>query len=382
MTSSLAIGQVGGVETVVREVAREFSRRGITTTIMAPSLKHLEKTTVGAIEFEHIFSVGSHSRVVFPLSIRKALALCKKADFVYVHSIESIFSILVLSLSLLVNKRVSAATLGIFDLMKHPKRRVAFLGFGLLILSFFPLCLVHAIQSKNVVEWKRLRRLFRNKVKLIPDGLPDYYFSEARGTSAHGGISVLYVGRISRLKGIHSLVQDWGYVLGTFPGATLTIVGTGDKEELEALTELSVLHGCGVRVMGRVSESEKISFYDSADLVIVPSLVDIVESFSIVTSEAWARRKPVLASNVGALRSRIVHGVNGYFINTMSPPSIVSGIQWAIEHKTIIPPADVVSWKEVCNLILRELYGVGEAPILSSRRHCSRPSPGFLGSLD
>lgn len=82
----------------------------------------------------------------------------------------------------------------------------------------------------------------------------------------------------------------------------LIIAGPGQsyRKYLENLARKLDLEKC-VIFTGILLEEEKISAYDAANVVVIPSCSDFVEALSLVASEAWARGKPVVASNIGAL---------------------------------------------------------------------------------
>jgi len=103
-----------------------------------------------------------------------------------------------------------------------------------------------------------------------------------------------------------------------------------------------------VVLAGISSEEEKISAYDAANVVVIPSCSDMVEAFSLVASEAWSRGKPVVASRVGALRYRVKPGVNGYLAEPNNPRDLAEKILRASGMKVKTIPSDVCMWKDVC----------------------------------
>jgi glycosyltransferase involved in cell wall biosynthesis len=85
-----------------------------------------------------------------------------------------------------------------------------------------------------------------------------------------------------------------------------------------------------------------------ADVVVIPSLSDIVEAYSIVASEAWARKKPVVAYSVGALKYRVKNGINGYLARPMDQKELAEKIAMALSKSLKFRlPSDVWSWNEV-----------------------------------
>jgi len=69
------------------------------------------------------------------------------------------------------------------------------------------------------------------------------------------------------------------------------------------------------------------------DLTLLPSHYE--ESFSLVVSESWAHGVPVLSSNRGALRERIVDGVNGWVVTDLALDSWLDAINRLIKEGAI-----------------------------------------------
>ncbi len=112
---------------------------------------------------------------------------------------------------------------------------------------------------------------------------------------------VLFVGRLTRIKGVENLLKAFPYVLEEFPNTKLIIIGKG--EEYAHLLEISDKLGIKEKVF-IISQwlriSDLVANYALADVCVFPSLA---EPFGIVSLEAMAMEKPVV---VGA------HGVSGF----------------------------------------------------------------------
>jgi GT2 family glycosyltransferase/glycosyltransferase involved in cell wall biosynthesis len=105
------------------------------------------------------------------------------------------------------------------------------------------------------------------------------------------------------------------------------------------------------RIFGRIkgyagralpSTIELRGFYDpesvtdclgGVDLALIPSFYE--ESFSMVASECWAHGVPVLASSRGALKHRVVEGVNGWLVPDMKPESWLRKLKSILEGSAI-----------------------------------------------
>lgn len=132
--------------------------------------------------------------------------------------------------------------------------------------------------------------------------------------------TVLYVGRLEKIKGVQNLVAALPALLRSCPSASLEIAGIGSYEEdLRALAnELGV--STRVSFLGKLSREELGVRYARAALVVVPSVWP--EPFGKVGIEAMSVGRPVVASDVGGVREWLVHGKSGFLV----PPGDVNAL--------------------------------------------------------
>jgi glycosyltransferase involved in cell wall biosynthesis len=134
--------------------------------------------------------------------------------------------------------------------------------------------------------------------------LPYFYAAEPQVTSCHKGDSrpyFLYVGRLERLKGVHVLLD----VFHDYRDANLLIVGEGSDEDELRRSAAGLEH---IRFLGRLHPSQLAPLYENAVALLVPSIG--YEVFGIVALEAFARKTPVIAHDLGAL-SEVVNDSGG-----------------------------------------------------------------------
>jgi glycosyltransferase involved in cell wall biosynthesis len=100
-------------------------------------------------------------------------------------------------------------------------------------------------------------------------------------------------------------------------------VGEGpERGNLEAEIEREGLRP-RARLLGRVTDDELHALYERCDLFVHPTLY---EGSSMVTLEAMAHRKAVVATRVGGIPDKIVEGENGLLV----PPGDVDALARAI----------------------------------------------------
>ena len=153
---------------------------------------------------------------------------------------------------------------------------------------------------------------------------PNYYpgFPESVSFNKKGDYAV-FVGRLSREKGVLSLIKAWRLWGDSAP--ELRIVGEGEmRAELEALSI-----GLPIKFMGQVSESKAQEQIKFASLLILPS--EWFEGFPMVFREAFAFGTPVATSNIGPLPSIVEDGRNGVIFRSGDPDSLLTVVRdvWA-----------------------------------------------------
>ena len=137
---------------------------------------------------------------------------------------------------------------------------------------------------------------------------------------------ILFVGRIEPLKGIDQLLRAVSYLQNT-QRLRLVIIG-GDEHsqnEIEKLQKLSrELHIEGlVNFSGLIQQERLPYFYNAADACVIPSYY---ESFGLVALESLACGTPVVAADVGSLKSIIRQGETGYVVMDNAPHHLADKI--------------------------------------------------------
>ncbi|MCJ7631959.1 glycosyltransferase family 4 protein [Candidatus Bathyarchaeota archaeon] len=153
---------------------------------------------------------------------------------------------------------------------------------------------------------------------------------------------LLFVGRLTRVKGVANLVQAMPQVLSVFPKTRLVILGVG--EEYADLVQLTIRLGIADIVTFRtefVPEHERIVHYAMSDVCVFPS---ITEPFGIVCLEAMAMGKPVVvgARGISGFREQVIPsdpGRTGIHVNAED----VNDISWGLKE-ALIDPEQAMKW--------------------------------------
>ena len=125
---------------------------------------------------------------------------------------------------------------------------------------------------------------------------------------------VLFVGRITRQKGVTHLVDAIRYL----PPETQVVLCAGAPDTPEIAAELRQKvedarrhHPRIIWIEKMVTKQETIQLYSSARVFCCPS---VYEPFGIINLEAMACRAPVVASATGGIKEVVVDGETGYLV--------------------------------------------------------------------
>lgn len=177
---------------------------------------------------------------------------------------------------------------------------------------------------------------------------------------------VLFVGRITPLKGIDRLIKAFARIKKK-NGARLVIIGgdNGDKLELEQLRHLSDKFDIAdaVNFIGTIKHELLPYFYNAADVCVVSSLY---ESFGLVALEALACGTPVVATDVGMLKYIIQEGTTGYIVHDHSIEGLAERISDVLvwpertmeQSQKIHKSVDGFSWANIASSVQREFERV------------------------
>ncbi len=130
------------------------------------------------------------------------------------------------------------------------------------------------------------------------------------------GDYLLYAGRLSREKGINTLLE----AVKSLPGIKLKIAGCGDLE----LNNIPP----NVEILGFKHKDELSLLIQNAMYTVTPS--ECYETFGLSCAESLALGTPVIASRIGALPEIVKHGENGFLFTPKNTEELRNTIRKAI----------------------------------------------------
>jgi glycosyltransferase involved in cell wall biosynthesis len=141
---------------------------------------------------------------------------------------------------------------------------------------------------------------------------------------------ILFFGRVAYQKGPDLLLEAIPGIVREFYNARFVYAGSGDMTEHVKGRGAYLGVGDKVKVLGYVDDKTKLDLFKACDIVCIPSRN---EPFGIVTLEAWASGKPVVACDVGGPSEIIDNFRTGVKVN-LTPESIAWGIKYLLGDRT------------------------------------------------
>lgn len=180
---------------------------------------------------------------------------------------------------------------------------------------------VIAVSAETKRDVLSLFDVKEERISVIHNGIDLSEYSAVENPSALKALGVdpdrpyvLFVGRITRQKGIIHLVRAIRHLNSGFQ--IVLCAGAPDTPEIAAEMQQAVAaarehHGEIVWIEKMVTRPEAISLYSGASVFVCPS---IYEPFGIINLEAMACGTPVVASAVGGIKEVVVDGETGFLV--------------------------------------------------------------------
>lgn len=157
---------------------------------------------------------------------------------------------------------------------------------------------------------------------------PYVMYEDTKSSNQLKGEYALYLGRISKEKGIETLLDAFADL-----GKPLVIAGTGEKLYFTELTERFKQFE-NIQFKGFVKGEDKIKIISNAQFIVVPSVW--FENSPLTIYESYSLMKPVIASNIGGLPSLIKDSETGYLFSSGNKESLKEAVIKILEKDKFI----------------------------------------------
>jgi glycosyltransferase involved in cell wall biosynthesis len=173
-----------------------------------------------------------------------------------------------------------------------------------------------------------------DKIIFIKQGLANHEIKKPVKSSFTVPLRVVYIGRITALKGLHVLIDA---VLSIpFQKIHLDIYGSQDSAPYILNCKEKTKGHENIHWQGRIDSSEVIPMLSSYDLLCLPSAF---EMSPLVIQEAFTAGIPVLASNVYGNAEQITDGLNGWLFNCNDANDLEKKLQILINKPFMLAEA-------------------------------------------
>lgn len=180
-------------------------------------------------------------------------------------------------------------------------------------------------------------RIRARRIVHVPNGLADdgvRFVGEFRRSSGTGPVRLLFVGVVSRSKGVMVLLEACSRLKERGSDFVLQVVGRFHSPEFEAecrvFSKAHALDEC-VEFLGVRTGDEKWGIFCNSDIFCFPSHFES-ENQSLVILEAMQFGLPCVASDWRSMSTMVEDGVTGYVVPVSDPEALSQRIAHLIHH--------------------------------------------------
>ena len=362
----------GGPVKAAYQISRELIKRGHEVVVYTTDAKdfgsRLEIDSSNTIEGMKVYRFRNLSLTLvkkLKLFITPQLALfarkeVRKFDIIHLHEYRTFQNIVIhhyarkYNVPYVLQARGSLPRIGTWQRLKW----IYDIFFGYRLLR--DASKVIALTRIEAEQYKRMS-VPEEKIAIIPNGIDLSEYAELPSKGAfkkkfnipEDKKIILYLGRIHKIKGIDFLVKTYTYLINemNFKDAVLVIAGPDDGflDEVKSLVQFLGISRL-VMFTGPLYGREKLGAYVDSEVVVLPSRY---ETFPNVALEAYACSKPVVASNVGAIPSIVLHGETGLLFQVGDVKELANAIVHMLTH-----PEEVERMGRVARGLVEEKFSI------------------------
>jgi len=195
------------------------------------------------------------------------------------------------------------------------------------------------ITAGKILQNYLLSNNFKN-IEVIT--LPIELKNKTAGNKLEKG-TILFVGALEENKGIINLIDCYEKIYLKNQNTKLMIIGKGSLEKSLKEKAKSLKSKKNIIFFGKVPHQEINKYYQKANVVVVPSILQ--ETFSLVTAEAMATGCPVVASNRGEVVNLVKNGESGFIVDPINTKKMEYAILRIIDDNKLYRSMSIASIK-------------------------------------
>jgi len=207
---------------------------------------------------------------------------------------------------------------------------------------------VIALNDTARESFTHIGKVKADNIVVVPNGVDTDFFCpdiEAKETvrkrfGLEGRLTVLFVGRLAKIKGVEHLVKAADVITNRFGYkdtlfvlvGSQTYAGVDEPVNMEEMLNYIRHHQLDKNVIltGPLPLEEVRALYVASDVFVLPSLA---EGDPLVTLEAMASGKPVIGTKVGGIPNQIRDGWNGFLIDPGNEQQLAEKIAYLIDNR-------------------------------------------------
>jgi glycosyltransferase involved in cell wall biosynthesis len=193
------------------------------------------------------------------------------------------------------------------------------------------------VSNPNLSKFSPHLAPFKEKVSVIPFGIDLNYYTPALPDQS--GVqeasqrtpNILFVGRLSRYKGIDYLIRAMKGLQGK-----LSIIGEGPLKDSLAQLATNLDMKEQIEFCGHVSDETLLQKYQEADILVLPS-TDAGEAFGYVLIEAMACRTALISTELNTGTSYVnINDETGFVVSPKDVGALSKAISTLIEDSDML----------------------------------------------
>lgn len=352
----------GGVNNHIEQLADRFAEYGHEAVILAPASEEVDDARVEVLGRPiSVPASGSMARIALsPRLGRRVSRVLHEHNFDVVHVHEPLMPALPIQV-LRGSKKMnpSVVNVGTFHATKDGGNRLYSYGRRLLKRWFREL---DGKISVSPPAGRYVGRYFPGFYNIIPNGIDIGRFAdptlEPLAEFDDEQITILYVGRAEKRKGLSHLLRAFGIVNARDPNTRLVVVGPDSTGKRRFQASMERAGRRGINFVDFVSHEELPRYYRSADIFCSPATGH--ESQGYVLLEAMSSKVPIVASNIDGYASVITDEVEGLLVRPSDPMALADALTRLVRSRELRielaqagrKRAEAYSWPRVTRRIL------------------------------
>lgn len=185
--------------------------------------------------------------------------------------------------------------------------------------------------SRILAAWQK-KSLNINNITYLPNFIR-IEKKEISNVNIEKSKQVLFVGRLSKEKGIDVLIKATKIAKESCPEISVKIIGDGpERKNLEELVRKLNLEK-NIKFLGKIPNEKIFLYYQKSLAVIMPSVC--MENCPIVAFEAMANKAPIIASNIGGIPEIVQNEKTGLLFTPGDPKDLASKIIKLLKNQNL-----------------------------------------------